>query len=274
VITAREVGTPRGAFAVIADEPTSRPVARGSVLLVPGFTGAKEDFASLLPLLADAGWTAAAYDQRGQYETIGSPDDDYSLDGFAADALAVASALFGDAERVHLVGHSFGGLVATAAAIQFPSRWASLTLLCSGPGGVTSGRIHEDALMVAGSVQRDGLESVYRARQLRNSERGDASLPDEASAVLHDRFLASSADSLAAIAGHLTTAPDRTADLVGLDITIGLVRGADDTWPPDAQDSLAAALDTRIDVIDGAAHAPATEQPEATRDALVRIFLR
>jgi pimeloyl-ACP methyl ester carboxylesterase len=182
--------------------------------------------------------------------------------------------LFGDAEKVHLVGHSFGGLVAGVAAIQDPSRWASLTMLCSGPGGLSDGSIYEDALLVADSVERDGLESVYRARRLRDLQRGRPPLPDALEARYRHRFLASSAHSLTAMARHLTGAPDRTADLVALDLTIAVVRGKDDTWPHESQDALAAALDTHVEIIDGAAHAPAVEQPEATRDALARIFLR
>jgi pimeloyl-ACP methyl ester carboxylesterase len=241
--------------------------------VIPGFTGSKEDLAPLLPKLGDAGWSVAAFDQRGQYETAGGPDDDYSLEGFAADVQAVALALFGDAEQVHLVGHSFGGLVAATAMLNDPSRWATLTLLCSGPGGVREGSIYEDALLVAERVQGDGLESVFEARLLRDQERG-ATLPASVEALNRRRFLASSPDSLEAMARHLTGAPDRTPDLVGLALPIGLIRGADDTWPHSAQDALAAALDTRVDVIDGAAHSPAVEQPEATRDALVRVFLR
>ena len=175
---------------------------------------------------------------------------------------------------MHLVGHSFGGLVAGAAVIQDPSGWASLTLLCSGPGGLSEGVIYEDALMVAESVQRDGLESVYTARRLRDLAHGAQPLPEAAEALNHRRFVASSPDSLAAMARHLTGAPDRTADLAALDLAIGLVRGADDTWPHAVQDALAEALGTHVEVIDDAGHSPATEQPEATRDALARLFIR
>ena len=41
---------------------------RGTVLMVPGFTGSKEDFRFLLAPLAEQGWRVVAVDQRGQYE--------------------------------------------------------------------------------------------------------------------------------------------------------------------------------------------------------------
>ena len=46
----------------------------GTALLVPGFTGSKEDFISVLPLLAADGWRVVTYDQRGQYESAGTPE--------------------------------------------------------------------------------------------------------------------------------------------------------------------------------------------------------
>src|SRR5690606_20194529 len=80
---------------------------RGSTLLVHGWTGSKEDFTPVLPLLAAEGFDVLAYDQRGQFETPGAIDEDYSLEAFAADALALAETAFGS-EPFHLLGHSFG----------------------------------------------------------------------------------------------------------------------------------------------------------------------
>lgn len=61
----------------------------GTVLLVPGFTGSKEDFLDLLPLLHDCGWTVIALDNRGQYESPHAPD--YSLDLWADDVCDIAA---------------------------------------------------------------------------------------------------------------------------------------------------------------------------------------
>ncbi|RYJ04640.1 MAG: alpha/beta fold hydrolase, partial [Actinomycetales bacterium] len=112
------VDTSRGSFAahtVRVAEP------RGHVLLVPGWTGSKEDMTQVLPLLATAGLDATAYDQRGQHETPGTDHDDYSLHGFGADAVAVGRAV--SSTPAHLLGHSFGGLVAQWAVLADPSAW-------------------------------------------------------------------------------------------------------------------------------------------------------
>ena len=73
---------PRGARRTTYDVPggvlvgvelaPERP--RGTVLLVPGLTGSKEDLVAIVPELAAAGWRAVALDLRGQHES-GGPDD-------------------------------------------------------------------------------------------------------------------------------------------------------------------------------------------------------
>ncbi|MGZ5407932.1 MAG: alpha/beta fold hydrolase, partial [Aeromicrobium sp.] len=131
-VEAVTLDTPRGPFA--AHEAGARSDSRGHILLIPGWTGSKEDFTPILPFLATAGFHVTAYDQRGQFETSGKPDDDYSLAGFAADALAVRSV--SGAGSSHLLGHSFGGLVAQSAAVADVTGWASLSLLCTGPGAL------------------------------------------------------------------------------------------------------------------------------------------
>lgn len=271
-LRAERITTDRGEFAIVSVQPLTMALPHGDVLLIPGFTGSKEDFADVLPLLADVGWAVAAYDQRGQFETVGTDQDDYSLEGFAADAESVASAVFGSAEQVHLVGHSFGGLVAAAAVLRDPDRWASLTLLCSGPGALPPGASHDDARLTEQVVRDDGLEAAYRARR----ELGGATETDpEQEAFEHRRFLSSAPASVIAIAKQLTTAPDRTSELATLDLPITVIRGADDAaWPAEAVRSMADSLGTHVETIDGAGHSPAVEQPERTRDALARALMR
>lgn len=56
-----------------------------AAVFIHGYTGSKEDFSPVLPLLAAAGITAVAYDQRGQYQSLSRGP--FSLDDFAADAM-------------------------------------------------------------------------------------------------------------------------------------------------------------------------------------------
>src|SRR6266567_2090068 len=101
-----ELQTSRGAFAALEALPGSGVPERGPALLVPGFTGSKEDFIAVLQTLAGAGRRVVALDMRGQYETPG-PDEAsaYTCAALGADIGAVLES-FDD--PVHLVGHSFG----------------------------------------------------------------------------------------------------------------------------------------------------------------------
>src|SRR3712207_1423095 len=86
---------------------TGGDARRGTVLMVAGYTGSKEDFAPLLRPLAEDGYRVVAIDQRGQYESFG-PDDPtgYSVAELGADVVAVARVLLAESgEPLHLLGH-------------------------------------------------------------------------------------------------------------------------------------------------------------------------
>jgi pimeloyl-ACP methyl ester carboxylesterase len=256
-VEAMGLETSRGRFAAHTIH-TDGAVAH--ILLIPGWTGSKEDFTAFLPLLAAAGFDATTYDQRGQYETSGAPDDDYSLAGFAADALAVRTAATG-AGRSHVIGHSFGGLVAQHAVVADPSVWRSLSLLCTGPGalGDTPGRPLSPLVQAIGVLP---LEQIHAMRP------ADPSLTPEISAFLLKRFTSNAEASLKAITQLLIDAPDITDDVAATGLPFWVGRGADDdAWPHDVQEAMAKRLDTDIHVIEDAAHSPAVENPDGLLDA-------
>ena len=113
-----------GGLAAIEAHPPAGAAKRAPVLFVPGFSGSKEDFLPVLAPIAEAGYRAVAVDQRGQYESPG-PDDPaaYTVEALAADLMIVVAGLSAESggrppgPGVHVVGHSFGGLVARAAVL-------------------------------------------------------------------------------------------------------------------------------------------------------------
>lgn len=243
----------------------SRPVgpARGVVLVVPGFTGSKEDFAGFLPLLAEHGWEAWSYSQRGQADSAAPAGlDSYTLDLFAGDVVAVV-AMIGAGRPVHLVGHSFGGIVARAAAIAAPAGFVDLTMLCSGPRG-WAGRMQREANLVRsrGSAGWWDADNPHAA-----------GLPDAAlnAAGAFDRFRTgrTSDDSLIAGAAILADETDSTAPLAETGLPVLVAHGADDpAWPQDWQRAMALALNGRYSVIPDAAHSPQLENPAGTLTVL------
>jgi pimeloyl-ACP methyl ester carboxylesterase len=129
--------TARGSFAILEAQPSRGVTFRRPAVLIPGFTGSKEDFLPILEPLASAGRRVYAFDQRGQYQSPHAPGRaGYAPAELAADVLAIADAVAPDAEGVHLVGHSMGGLIAREAVLKRAATFLSLTLLGSGPAGL------------------------------------------------------------------------------------------------------------------------------------------
>jgi pimeloyl-ACP methyl ester carboxylesterase len=234
------------------------------VLLVPGYTGSKEDFIHLLPLLADAGHPVIAIDLRGQYES-GGPEDvaAYTIEALAAD---VAGLLPRDAPW-HLVGHSFGGLICRAAVLG-GAQVRSLTLLCSGParlGGSRGGLIE----LMGPLLSDGGVPAVWEAS---NSLPSDPNAPPVAAEVqdfLEQRFLASPAAALLGMGTELTTASDRVDELAAANIPILVACGEnDDAWPPAEQREMADRLGARYVEFAGLSHSPAVDDAAVVAAAL------
>ncbi|MCO7222148.1 alpha/beta fold hydrolase [Klenkia sp. PcliD-1-E] len=270
--------TPHGAAAATFEGGTgplaaldTGPGPRGSALLVPGYTGSKEDFAPLVDPVAAAGWRVVAIDQRGQFESAG-PDDPaaYTVDELAGDLLRVAAQLTGP---VHLLGHSFGGLVARGAVLADPARFASLTLLGSGPAGLTGPRT-ELLAHLAPLLDAGGVPLVHQTlEQLAVADPRAQAVPPAVRDLLARRFLANTAAGLSGMADAMTGEPDRVAQLAETGVPVLVAHGADDdAWSPAAQEDMAHRLGARHEVLAGAVHSPAIEQPAATVAVLTSFW--
>ncbi|MCW2804290.1 MAG: hypothetical protein JWN06_2507 [Propionibacteriaceae bacterium] len=249
---------------VVADNPV------GSVLLVHGYTGSKEDFSPVLPLFAQAGYSAYAFDQRGQYES--KAEGPFSLDSWADDVAALAQNLPGHQpdSPLHLVGHSLGGLVVTRAGIRSADLWSSITLLCSGPGG--HGEAAGLRLMIEALAQYD-LAEVHRRKRLVELADGSVIGEPDAEAFLQHRFVSGNAEALSQMSTVLIETPDQIDALRATEVPVHVVYGERDAaWPQELQDEMARRLGTASVVIPDADHSPAIEQPWSTVEALVSLF--
>ena len=72
------------------------------------------------------------YDQRGLGRTS-APDGDWTMADYADDAAALVDEIAGG--RAHVVGASFGGMVALELALRRPDAVDRLALMCTSPGG-------------------------------------------------------------------------------------------------------------------------------------------
>ena len=269
-VVAHRLELDAGPLAVL--EAAAHGEHRSTVVLVPGFTGSKEDFRDILLPLALRGHRVLAIDQRGQHESPGPDDHEaYTTAALGAEVCAAVKAL--DDGPVHLVGHSFGGLVSRAAVLQEPSSFRSLVLMDSGPAGLTGPRADVLPFMRA-ILLEGGLTAVWDASEAIGQVDPRRPVPPaEVKAFLKKRMLAGSPTGLLAMADSLTTEPDRCDELAEVDLPLLVLYGEyDDAWSPDIQDEMASRLGAAVIVVPRAFHSPAAENPELTAQALGDFF--
>ena len=249
-----------GNLAVQVFEPKVR---RADALLIHGFTGSKEDFSLIGPLLAESGYRVVTSDNRGQHESGHSSDSTmYSIESLARDHVELAKH-FG-LQKPHLFGHSFGGLVAQRAAVDFTDVWSSVTLFCSGPHGMA------EWSALQGDIDYLATHSLADL-WVKN---GESQKPGNGVGSLKQRrWFASDKESLICHARHLMHEPSRVAELKETGLPVNVIRGEnDDAWPHALQAQMASDLNTQVVVIENAGHCPNEDQPELTAQAVLGFW--
>ncbi|MFF4831979.1 alpha/beta fold hydrolase [Streptomyces sp. NPDC001315] len=265
--------TARGEFAVVDMPAVAGTEVKGVALILPGFTGSKEDFNLVHEPLAVRGYRTVAVDGRGQYESDGPAEDEsaYARAELARDVLAQAEAL---GAPVHLVGHSLGGQIARSAALLDHSPFASLTLVASGPAQISVSqeqrvKLLRDALSVLTMAEMwEAIRAMGPPEEVGGPARGLGTQEQ-----LRRRWLGTKPAQLRATGGQLCSEPDRVDELAALPLPFHVLSGTrDDTWPVTVLDEMAVRLGAHRTVVPGAEHSPNLDQPLPTARALAGFW--
>ncbi|MBX3219210.1 MAG: alpha/beta fold hydrolase [Labilithrix sp.] len=141
-----------------------------------------------------------AVDHRGIGGSEGSLDG-LSVDRMARDALAVIESL--GLDRVHVVGHSLGGVVAQRFALLAPKRTRSLALLCTFAGG-------RDLALPSARLVWLGLCTRVGTRAMRRNAFARLVMPE---AEIAARGVEAVATELESVFGRSLAAPPSVTDL-------------------------------------------------------------
>jgi pimeloyl-ACP methyl ester carboxylesterase len=117
---------------MVFEVSTAGPAGAPLVLFLHGFSSSRFAWNAPVEALGNAGYFAAAPNQRG-YSPKARPDpadfDGYKMDKLIQDVPDLVTALgYGD-QRFHLVGHDWGGSLAWEVADRYPERLLSLSIL-------------------------------------------------------------------------------------------------------------------------------------------------
>jgi proline iminopeptidase len=124
-----EIKVPTGN--VILFVRTSGDSSSGNILIgINGGPGQSSTYMHNLDRLAGAEFAVVTYDQRGTGQST-EPSNGYGLTEYVADLEAVRQAV--GARKVHIFGHSWGGIVALGYAAAYPQNVRSIILMGSGP---------------------------------------------------------------------------------------------------------------------------------------------
>jgi pimeloyl-ACP methyl ester carboxylesterase len=224
------------------------------------------------------------YDQIGQHESDGSDDPaDYALPRVAmdlADLIEQAARRLGREDPPHLIGHSFGGLVAQQAVAMGVVRPASLVLLCTGPGAVPAHRWGALPHLVD-ALPHTSLDELWTRK--REIERANAlaagqaaDLDPQVEAFLEARWMRNHPEQLRSFGQHLMSQESLTdllVDRLGSRIPVAVLWGEhDDIWPIPMQAELAQRLGTEGIEIPGGSHSPNADDPAGLVQALAQAW--
>jgi pimeloyl-ACP methyl ester carboxylesterase len=245
-------------------------IGQRPLLLVHGFTGAKEDFSPWLGQLANLGWHAVAPDLRGHgASSKPAAESAYSFESMADDLLRLADGLSWDTFVV--LGHSMGGMIAQFMARAAATRLAGLILMDTTHGPLES----LDRELIAAAVSIVRAQGIDALADIMAEQEGPLATPAHRRllaerpgyAEFGDRKLrASSPGMYAAMALVFPEATDRLDSLRRLPqrLPVLVIVGEQDQAFLAPSERMAAAVGrASLAIIPDAGHCPQFENPEA-----------
>ena len=232
------------------------------LVLVHGGESNRLQFLGILPHLGD-GIRAIAYDQRDSGSTVNG-DEPYTVSDLADDLAAFIEGI--GLERAHVLGTSFGGMVAMHGALEHPERMASVTLVATAPSASVLGQRAGTIAMMSPEERREAMiDGLFTPA----GRAADPDLVESGRRAQAERTPQQMSRRLASVRDH-----DVVDQLPGMTTRTLVLHGTDDPLAPfSGAEQMAGAIPGAVlRAIEGARHGVATEFPAQVADS-VREFL-
>ncbi|MFT2817790.1 alpha/beta fold hydrolase [Leifsonia sp. A12D58] len=256
---------PSGSLSVISIGQPEAP----RVVLVPGVTGSKEDFVLLAPLLANAGYFVQSYDLAGQYESaLAGPTgtEQYSYDLFVIDLIAF---LESGSTPAHVLGYSFGGIIAQIALAQRPDLFGTLALMSVPPRSGQSFSGVRWIGPISYVISARGIASLMVWGIVTNKNK----VPPGRLDLVRMRFSYTSRRSIDDITLLMKHVPDSSVDVRSSKVPLLIAVGHHDLWPIDQHREFATRINAEFRVYP-TGHSPCETTPHLLAYDLIELFHR
>jgi pimeloyl-ACP methyl ester carboxylesterase len=241
------------------------------VVMVPGITGSKEDFAYLAPILADQGYFVQSYDLPGQYESAAAGpagSEGWSYDLFFDDMVAFLEA---DGRPAHLLGFSFAGIVAQLIAVRRPELVRSLTLLATPPA---TGQVFRRVRSVGWLARLPFFTKHFLGGvMIWNVRTNFSKVTPERLVFANARLAHTRRESVDGIVGLMMTTPDVRAELRASSLPKLVVCGEHDLWSVERYRAFAQEIGASAAVY-ATGHSPCETTPHQLALDMVQLFQR
>jgi pimeloyl-ACP methyl ester carboxylesterase len=253
---------PSGELAVVSLGDPAAP----RVVLAPGVTGSKEDFALMLPILAAAGYRVDALDLAGQYESGRAgprPGERYDYELFVRDLVAFLE----EGGPAHLLGYSFAGTIAQLVLVRRPDLVRSLTLLATPPepGNGFRGVRRIGALSALATARIGASLMIWGITTNKNH------VPPKRLEFVRSRFAQTSRRSVDDVIGLMKRAPDLRAEVAASPIPKLVAVGSHDLWPLELHRAFADRIGARL-VVYPTGHSPCETAPHQLSRDMLALF--
>jgi 3-oxoadipate enol-lactonase len=209
------------AFTTLGSGPT--------VLMLHGIGGGHLAFAPQVETLAGSGYRAVAWDMPGYGHS--APIEPYTFKGLAQSCLALVDSL--QCERVTLVGHSMGGMVAQEFVARHPERVDRLVLFgTTASFGKPDGDWQREFIAQRTAPLDAGRSMAELAEVLVPRMIGPGSLPEGVKLATHCMGLVPAATYRRALECMVTF--DRRASLAAINVPTLVIAGEHDPNAPPA----------------------------------------